>query len=292
MLFSDAMAGFLLFKLVENSSERTIQTYKYHLSKFVELIGDKSIAQYNEKDIICFFVLLRERKLSQHTIKSAYIALCSFSSWCRVELGAFDIMDGIPAPKIPAESSTQYYTEQQIKQLIMATKETRHKILNETVILVLLDTGIRANEFCNLKIADYEMREARLRIIAGKSNKERNVYIGKRTQKSLWRYMNTKRDPLPSDWLFTNAYDNGFTDRHLRGLINRIGEIAGVDNCYPHRFRHTFAIEYLRNGGDLFTLQKLLGHSSLKMVRYYARVADVDTARVHKYAGPVDNMLK
>lgn len=75
----------------------------------------------------------------------------------------------------------------------------------------------------------------------------------------------------------------------LRHLLLRIGERAGVVNPHPHRWRHTFAIEYLRNGGDPFTLKTLLGHTTLNMVSVYIRLAEVDMARVHSKVNPSDN---
>lgn len=93
-----------------------------------------------------------------------------------------------------------------------------------------------------------------------------------------------------SNYLFTVGKEGDGMDRKVvRRLLKRIGDRVGIKCVYPHRFRHTFATNYLRNGGDLLTLQTLLGHSSLEMVKRYARVVAADCAVAHERADPVDN---
>jgi len=75
----------------------------------------------------------------------------------------------------------------------------------------------------------------------------------------------------------------------LHLVITALGKKAKIQKCYPHKFQHTFAITYLRSGGDLFTLQSLLGHSTLEMLQHYARIAEVDVEQAHRKASPADN---
>jgi hypothetical protein len=84
--------------------------------------------------------------------------------------------------------------------------------------------------------------------------------------------------------LFIGRFNRPLNRDTLRQVIASLGEKADVKNCHPHRFRHTMAITYLRSGGDVFTLQSLLGHSTLDMVQHYARIAEVDVEQARAYA--------
>jgi site-specific recombinase XerD len=85
-------------------------------------------------------------------------------------------------------------------------------------------------------------------------------------------------------------YPLGITRTRLAHLLNEIGTRAGVASVHPHRFRHTFAVFYLRNGGDVFSLQSILGHSSMEIVKRYLTLAQVDLDKAHQRASPVVNM--
>ncbi len=166
---------------------------------------------------------------------------------------------------------------------------------DQALILVLVDTGLRALELCSLKVGDVDTKRGKVEVKHGieggaKGGKGRMVFLGKVARRAIWRYLSEREDSEDPDApLFTVFGDRKFNPDTLPLLIKRIADRAGVKNAYPHKFRHTFAITYLRSGGDIFTLQELLGHGSLDMVRHYAQVAQVDVEQAHRKASPADN---
>ena len=166
---------------------------------------------------------------------------------------------------------------------------------DKAILLTLLDTGLRASELCALRVEDVDMKSGKVRVRAGdagkaKGGKGRVVFMGKSARRFLWRYLVDREDGSDPDApLFTGKLNRPFNRDALRQLINSLGAKVGIKKCHPHRFRHTFAITYLRSGGDIFTLKALLGHGSLDMVEHYARIAEVDIEQAHRKASPADN---
>ena len=161
---------------------------------------------------------------------------------------------------------------------------------NRLIILILLDTGVRVGELARLNVDDLNMETCEVLVRPFRSSiksRPRTVYIGKRTQKELWKYL-LGREKIKNDPLLLSVSGRRMSADGIKHLIRRVSIRAGVP-AHPHAFRHTFAIEYLRNNGDIFTLQRLMGHSTLEMVRHYLALANTDMEAAHRRASPVDN---
>ena len=320
MPLSKAVIGFVNHKMAEGLSRRTVESYEMILKKWIEYAGDLDVVQI-EADVITKYlnwlrneyvpnrVTGKSHSLSSKTIRNTWIGLSSFFSWASVELKMANPMKEVPAPRFQ-NPEVQSFTKDEVDQMLKAclySREAKTKMRkafsmrrpsanrDQSIILFLLDTGLRAMELCSLTVEDVDLKTGKVIIRHGESGgakggKGRTVYIGKATRRTLWRYLSKREDGEdPKAPLFTANNSRKFNPDSLRHLIIRIAEKAGVKDAHPHRFRHTFAITYLRSGGDIFTLQELLGHSTLDMVRHYAHIAQVDVEQAHRKASPVDN---
>ena len=183
----------------------------------------------------------------------------------------------------------------QLKELLDTINvSTAEGFRDYTVILTLLDTGLRISELTGLKIEDIRLEDGLLKVM-GKGGKERLIPFGRVVQRMLWRYISQYRpEPLNPrcDVVFLSMGGRPLTRNHFRLRMSRYGLKVGLQGvrCSPHTLRHTAAVNFLRNGGDVFSLQRLLGHTTLEMTRHYCELADVDVKRAHMTASPVDNL--
>ena len=194
-------------------------------------------------------------------------------------------------PPIVRSDQVQPFTPDQVTALLEAARRSRYPLRDTALVLFLFDTGCRSSEVCDLRMKDVDLRGRRC-TIHGKGNKSRAVYFGAETYKALYNYIRQKGRE-EDDFLFLSERSStggGFTRWGLLQNIERLGEAAHIEacRCSPHTFRHTFAIEFLRAGGDTFTLQKILGHTTLSMTNQYVSLAQADIERQHRRFSPAD----
>jgi len=237
----------------------------------------------------------QNKGLSGHTINSYLRAIRAFWGWLLaeefIEVNPFD---RVKVPKAPKKVIVPF-SEDQLRALF-GTIETKSPIgiRDSTIMQTLLDTGMRVTELTGLELEDVNLVQRCLKV-PGKGNKERIVPIGVTVQKALAKYINKYR-PQPmyplSDNLFLTRDGMPLTPNRIQSIIETYANKAGIKGvrASPHTFRHTFAVSYLRNGGDVFTLQRILGHETLDMVRNYVTLAQTDLQEAHLRCSPVDNL--
>lgn len=305
MKLSQAIEGYFLSKEL-SFSQNTIRNYTYVFRYLVEFLGDVQIEAITGDDIRRFLVHLgKKRKMSKRSVHDAWIPLSSLWTWAEKELNLPHIVRGKVEQPTFTKRVIEPFTEDEIKRLVDAAEYSRPYVgrfggspsrakratatRDKAIILTLLDSGLRVTEFCALTIADYDQSRGRLRVQHGKGDKERYAVVGATAKKAIWKYLATRTDKAPSAPLFATKSGEHIRRDNLRNTLSAIGKAAGVAGVHPHKFRHTFAVNFLRNGGNVLLLKELLGHTSLTVVSMYVKLAEQDIDKAAKHS-PADNM--
>lgn len=241
-----------------------------------------------------------------HTRHARAQIVKGFLNWCAQdeEMGVREkTIKRILMPKME-ESELELFTDEDILKLFKACDKTKHPHRNRAILHVLLDTGIRASELCY--DGDRPEEETGLRMehvilgrsdesfirVMGKGRKTRTVGFGNETRLAFQRYFNRERGRAACTYVFlAQGNERQLSVKRLGEQLSVLGRHAGVEHVYPHRFRHTFAVNQLMNGTSDLVLMKLMGHTSLESTKIYTRAMSQMQARK---AAPsvVDRMKK
>jgi integrase/recombinase XerD len=305
--------GYRLCARTEGKSENTIRIYTTALNTLRDYLKARQyptdvtvISAHELREFVLHlqqvkafehhpFTKLQDKGLSGHAVNCYLRAIRAFWSWLvREEIIMSSPFSRVKIPK-PPKKVIATFSEKQLNAILRAVNTaTPSGFRDWAMILMLIDTGLRASELVGLTLGDINLEDGLLKVY-GKGNKERVVPIGAKVQRALWKYLNHHRsqpaNPLHPT-LFLTASGGPISTDQLRAIINKYTSRADIEGvrCSPHTFRHTFAISYLRNGGDVFSLQRILGHSSLDVVRIYVNMAVADVKACHRRFSPADNM--
>jgi integrase/recombinase XerD len=272
-----------------NLSPRTLESNNFILNEFTKHCETDNIAEVTSVHVRQYLAFKSETA-SKSTAKRYYTTLSPFFKFCLAE-GMVDVnpVEHVGTPKAP-RPIIQPLSCEQITALVEA-ESTRSFIglRNRLMVLMFIDCGLRASELCNLDLDDLDLENRTLVVRHGKGDKARLVPFGNVTVKTLKQYV-IRRGSIESEALVVNCYGERTTRDNILKTLWKISKKAGICRVHPHLLRHSMAVSYLRNGGDVFSLQKMLGHSSLEMTRQYSELANSDIIAKHRLHSPADSL--
>ncbi len=297
----------------EGKSPRTIELNVLAIRKLQEflrqhymptdaaLISAREIREYilHLRSLPCFtnhpYARCQAKTLSDDTISIYLRSLrAAWNRWLSEGLVAESPFSRVKIRKAPKKIIPTFSVEQLARLFGVIDSSTPTGLRDLALLNLYLDTMARLSEITDLEIDDIELNQGTARITA-KGGVERKVPFGITVRKLLWKYIHQYR-PQPEmpgrNYLFLTADGRHLTNKRVQAIVKKYAVRAGISGvrCSPHTFRHTGCLFWVRNGGDLFSLQQVTGHSSLNVLRNYVNLSDSDVGEAHRHYSPVDNL--
>jgi site-specific recombinase XerD len=171
-------------------------------------------------------------------------------------------------------------------------KRSYYGARNHAIFITMLDTGLRASEITDIDLSNLNLTDGFIKVM-GKGAKERIVPVGKHVRMVLFSYVDKIRpDPVDPDHnrLFLSSTGRPVTVNAIKLMFSRLAKASGVTRLHAHLCRHTFATNYLLNGGDIFSLKEILGHTSFEMVNHYLHFTSSQITAQHQKYSPIDKL--
>lgn len=281
----------------KNLTPRTIEWYEMRIRRFIRWCEDNGIMmarRLSTEALEQYLISEQSRGISPNTVHSmAQMAktLCLFG----YRKGYMpDIITGqFEMPKVP-DVLIETFTDEQLKALLNAPSSRKWTgVRDRAILLMLLDTMARLSEIADLRDSDVNLEERVIKVM-GKGRKERELPLGKAAALAATRYRRSVADLESEDPFFISQYGKKLDRRSIYFLVREYGLKAGIKGvrCSPHTLRHTGAKRFILNGGDVFTLQRLLGHTTMYMVRRYVQLSNLDVRAQHARFSPADSLLR
>ena len=278
---------FLSYKKAQKVSQRTYKDYQKYLDNFIGKSQNSTDIESLKDDILEYFGAIPLTSPARYNHPYQY--LHAFFAWCAKQdylpCNPFDKLD---LKKVKDEGKVKPADIEALQTVLNALDKNDYVELRDyTIILLMLDTGIRTSELTALVNSDYNSasQSIYIRPEIAKTSRSRTLYLSDSVNDALKKFLRVK-PKMWEKWLFPtrdgNRLQTNGLDRNLRIYCGRHGV-----KFTPYQIRHSFATFYLENGGDLFTLQRQMGHADLKMTKRYTEVSEKLVSSSHKSYSPI-----
>ncbi len=275
-----------------NASPHTLRAYAKDLSQLQDfararLSREPGVAEIDLWLLRAFFADLHARKASATTAGRKLATFRSFFRFlCREGTLTKNPARSLVGPRKDQRIPT-YLQEQEADDLMTSSDKTNSSEERDTAVLELLySTGMRCAEIVSVGLEDVDMANRSIRII-GKGRKERWVPFGSHAHLAITRYLTARGVSVSTGPLFAGAKGKALSDRTVRRIVGRgLVRAAIRTKASTHTLRHSFATHLLQRGGDLRSIQELLGHSSLSTTQRYTHVNPKYLLDIYKQTHP------
>lgn len=283
--------------IISELSAHTQRGYLSRVGRFARWCEKKHISlKALTPTVVANYLQEELRKLSEvtgdplapDTVHGHMRAIKTFLFWCAKPPHRYlslDTPQNLVMPKVDIKI-IKPFSKEQIEQLKIAVTQNHFPIIvarDRAILAVLLDTGIRAAELCGLTLDNVSItpQDGYLTVL-GKGRKQREVPLGRQSRQILREYIKRYRPAAQGEThVFLSHRHAPLSTGALRTMFKtwkRRAKITGV-RCSPHDCRHTYAIHFLLQGGDLYVLSRLMGHSSVTITEIYLRAVEALQAR-------------
>ncbi len=290
-----AVESFLIDRKAQGVSPQTLSFYRKKLKYFLSFCETQAVTRFSQitPDLVRRFILQLAETHNQGGVHACFRPLRTLLLWVEAEeimpAGWRNPIRRVKAPKLAVQSIEPVGLDD-VRALTETCQHDYSGTRDKAMILGLLDTGARAQEFLNLNLQDIDLATGSLLIRKGKGGKPRMAFLGRKSIKALRTYIRLRHDANPALWV--SIHGDRMTYAALRCLLRRRARLGGLKSIpSPHDFRRAFALLMLRRGVDIFALQKLMGHSDLQVLRRYLAQTDQDIQAAHMCGSPVDTNL-
>jgi integrase/recombinase XerD len=285
--------AFLATKRAEGTSQGTQHFYRKKLKNFLGYCADHEITLVTQltPDILRdFFNHQRDRGNNEGGIFAHYRTLKTFLYWYEGEFEPEGWKNPIHKAKVrpPKLEPLDPVNYEDVDLMMKCCPNTLLGRRDKAIMLVLLDTGVRASELLNIQLSEIDTVTGEMFINKGKGGKSRYVYLGEKARKAVRQYLRMRTDS--SHYLWITDEGDQLTYWGLVSMFTRYADHAGIPRPRRHAFRYFFALTSLRNGMDVFSLQKAGGWASMAVMRRYLKQTEADVEVAMKKHSPVDNL--
>lgn len=300
MKISEAFDDFLIEQRVRGNSVATLSYYKRCLSSFLLFMNDIDVQDINLTRCKKYYLYLADTGINSVSVQSYIRGLRAFLRYLyENDLIEIDICSRFRLPKC-TRNVIDVLSDEEIHRVYRALEgDSLLQIRNRLIVSLMLDSGLRRHEVVSLTVGDVHLNDRYL-IVLGKGDKQRFVPFGKTSALYLEQYLSIVYPNIDNiDFrmpLIIKVSDFGeheaITDTTLKQFFRGLKVRTGIKRLKAHLLRHTFATRYLENGGNIYALQAILGHTSLEMVKRYLHLATNRIRSDFPKFSPLDNIKK